>query len=150
MSIMIANLSLPGAPPEGSPSGGARCRRRTTAQSASSSIAFACMCFELVEDTPRYTGQGRSGVSFTTIVVLARTVMSSIKAFVVQVYRIPSSSMEETLLTGDRVLVNKVVYHLRGIDRGDIVVFSGEGLMGYHDGHARSRSPEQPGAADGG
>src|SRR2546429_7051532 len=41
------------------------------------------------------------------VVVAAIILMLLIKAFVVQVYRIPSSSMEDTLLTGDRVLVNK-------------------------------------------
>lgn len=50
-----------------------------------------------------------------------------IKAFVVQAFRIPSGSMEDTLHVGDRVLVNKIVYDVRGIDRGDIVVFSGQG-----------------------
>jgi signal peptidase I len=33
--------------------------------------------------------------------------------------------MENTLRIGDRVMVNKVVYHLRDIKRGDIVVFDG-------------------------
>ena len=64
------------------------------------------------------------------IVVAAIIFMLLVKAFVVQVYRIPSSSMEDTLLTGDRVLVNKLVYHFRGIDRGDIVVFSGQDSWG--------------------
>ena len=52
------------------------------------------------------------------------------KAFIVQVYRIPSASMENTLQIGDRVLVNKLVYHFRGIARGDIVVFSGQDSWG--------------------
>jgi len=46
------------------------------------------------------------------------------------VYRIPSASMENTLEVGDRVLVNKVVYHFRGIARGDVVVFSGQDSWG--------------------
>jgi signal peptidase I len=50
-----------------------------------------------------------------------------IKAFAIQAFRIPSGSMEDTLRVGDRVLVNKVVYDLRGVDRGDIVVFNGQG-----------------------
>ncbi len=50
-----------------------------------------------------------------------------LKAFVVQVFSIPSGSMENTLLPGDRILVSKVVYHFRPIARGDIVVFSGAG-----------------------
>ena len=53
-----------------------------------------------------------------------------VKAFVIQVYRIPSASMENTLQIGDRVLVNKVVYHFRGIARGDVVVFSGQDSWG--------------------
>nr|WP_246497101.1 signal peptidase I [Sphaerisporangium rubeum] len=48
-----------------------------------------------------------------------------IKSFVVQAFYIPSESMEPTLLVNDRVLVNKLVYHTRDIERGDIVVFSG-------------------------
>jgi signal peptidase I len=38
--------------------------------------------------------------------------------------------MENTLQIGDRVLVNKLVYHFRGISRGDIVVFSGQDSWG--------------------
>jgi signal peptidase I len=64
------------------------------------------------------------------IVVAAAVLTLLVKAFVVQVYRIPSASMENTLLIGDRVLVNKLVYRFRSIDRGDIVVFSGQGSWG--------------------
>jgi signal peptidase I len=53
-----------------------------------------------------------------------------VKAFVVQVYRIPSGSMENTLEINDRVLVNKLVYHFRDIARGDIIVFSGQDSWG--------------------
>jgi len=48
-----------------------------------------------------------------------------VKTFLVQAFYIPSGSMENTLAVGDRVLVNKVVYHLRPIERGDVVVFNG-------------------------
>src|ERR1700719_2005463 len=53
--------------------------------------------------------------------------------FVVQAFQIPSESMENTLLIGDYLLVNKVQYGPRGIwgeilpyeqvKRGDIIVF---------------------------
>src|SRR5579863_7323348 len=53
--------------------------------------------------------------------------------FVVQAFQIPSQSMENTLLVGDYLLVNKLCYGGRGlgdhlmpyqkIARGDIVVF---------------------------
>ena len=65
-----------------------------------------------------------------TIVVAAAILTLVVKGFVVQVYRIPSASMENTLLIGDRVLVNKLIYHFRGIARGDIVVFSGQNSWG--------------------
>jgi signal peptidase I len=65
-----------------------------------------------------------------TIVVAAAVLTLVVKAFIVQVYRIPSASMENTLQVGDRVLVNKLVYHFRGIARGDIVVFSGQDSWG--------------------
>jgi signal peptidase I len=99
--------------------------------------------------TPRTTGPPREDVpagarkpprpakkakafwrELVTIVVAAAVLTLLVKAFVVQVYRIPSASMENTLMVGDRVLVNKLVYHFRGIDRGDIVVFSGQGSWG--------------------
>ena len=59
------------------------------------------------------------------IAALVLTIL--LKAFVVQVFSIPSGSMENTLLPGDRILVNKMVYRFRPIERGDIVVFSGSG-----------------------
>ncbi len=62
--------------------------------------------------------------------VAAAVLTLVVKGFVVQVYRIPSASMENTLLIGDRVLVNKLIYHFRGIARGDIVVFSGQNSWG--------------------
>ena len=70
------------------------------------------------------------GRELLTIVVAAAVLTLLVKAFVVQVYRIPSGSMENTLQVGDRVLVNKVVYHFRGIARGDVIVFSGQDSWG--------------------
>jgi signal peptidase I len=61
------------------------------------------------------------------LIVVALAIALLIKTFVVQAFFIPSSSMEDTLLIGDKVLVNKVVYHLRPIKPGDIIVFDGAG-----------------------
>lgn len=59
-----------------------------------------------------------------------------VRTFVVEAFRIPTSSMEHTLLVGDFLLVNKAVYgaeipgthvHLPAFDephRGDVVVFN--------------------------
>jgi signal peptidase I len=61
------------------------------------------------------------------IVVAALVLTILLKSFVLQVFSIPSASMENTLMQGDRILVSKVVYDFRSIHRGDIVVFSGAG-----------------------
>jgi signal peptidase I len=61
------------------------------------------------------------------LLVIALVVALIIKTFVVQAFFIPSGSMENTLLIGDKILVNKLVYHVRSIQPGDIVVFNGQG-----------------------
>jgi signal peptidase I len=61
------------------------------------------------------------------LIVVALVIALLIKTFLVQAFFIPSSSMENTLLIGDKVLVNKIVYHLRPIRAGDVVVFDGAG-----------------------
>src|SRR5579863_100290 len=58
------------------------------------------------------------------VVVVALVAALLLRAFVVQTFFIPSGSMEPTLNIGDRILVNKLSYHLHGVDRGNIVVFS--------------------------
>jgi signal peptidase I len=46
-----------------------------------------------------------------------------VRTFALQTFYIPSESMQHTLEINDRVLVNKLVYHFRAPDRGEIVVF---------------------------
>ena len=46
------------------------------------------------------------------------------RTFVAQTFYIPSGSMEPTLQIGDRIIVDKLSYHLHGVGRGDIVVFA--------------------------
>ncbi len=85
-------------------------------------------------DEPASAPPGRRSRHFLRelliIVVVAAALTLMVKAFIVQVYRIPSASMENTLQIGDRVLVNKVVYRFRGVARGDIIVFSGQDSWG--------------------
>jgi signal peptidase I len=61
------------------------------------------------------------------LIIVALTIALVIKTFVVQPFFIPSSSMENTLMIGDKVLVNKLVYHFRSVQPGDIIVFNGVG-----------------------
>ena len=64
---------------------------------------------------------------FPVLVVVALLLAVVIKTYAIQAFFIPSGSMENTLKINDRVLVNKLVYDVRGIHRGDIVVFNGDG-----------------------
>ncbi len=46
-----------------------------------------------------------------------------IQASIAKPYEIPTPSMEPTILAGDRVIANRVIYKFRDIERGDIIVF---------------------------
>jgi len=68
-------------------------------------------------------------------IVIAVLIALFIRAFIVQAFKIPSSSMEPTLQVGDHILVNKFIYGIKipltdaklfkfkKPQRGDIVVF---------------------------
>ena len=62
-------------------------------------------------------------VELVTIVAIALGLALLIQAFLVKPFRIPSQSMEPTLDVGQRVLVDRVRFHFRDPQRGDIVVF---------------------------
>ena len=66
---------------------------------------------------------GAAAREFMLIVVDALIVSSILRAFVGQMFIIPSESMENTLLVGDRVVVEK----LTDVKRGDVVVFEDPG-----------------------
>jgi signal peptidase I len=64
----------------------------------------------------------KKGRWITELIVIVMIVLL-IRAFVAQAYNIPSGSMKPTLLVGDFILVNKLVYRFSEPRRGDIVVF---------------------------
>ncbi len=51
-----------------------------------------------------------------------------IKAFLFEAYKIPSASMMNTLIEGDRIFVNKFSYNFSNIQAGDIIVFKTKGI----------------------
>jgi len=59
------------------------------------------------------------------LLIVAFCLAVLIRTFLLQAFFIPSGSMEDTLLIGDRVLVNKVVYDVREPRRGEVIVFRG-------------------------
>ena len=66
---------------------------------------------------------GRTILEYVVLAVVAIAVALLIQAFLVKPYRIPSESMENTLLIGDRVLVDRISWRLSDPGRQDIVVF---------------------------
>ena len=62
-------------------------------------------------------------IEYGVVAVVAIALALLVQAFLIKPYRIPSESMASTLRPGDRVLVNRVVYHLRQPHRGDVMVF---------------------------
>jgi signal peptidase I len=62
-------------------------------------------------------------IEVVVIVAAAFVLALLVQQFLVKPFAIPSPSMEPTLVEGDRVLVNRLVYHFRAPDRGDVIVF---------------------------
>ena len=72
---------------------------------------------------------------WTEALIVAAVLALIIRTFFVQAFKIPSGSMEDTLLIGDHLLVNKFIYGtqlpfsddpvlvMRSPQRGDIIVF---------------------------
>ena len=60
---------------------------------------------------------------YAEAILVALALALFVRTFVVQAFKIPSGSMEETLLVGDHILVNKFSYWLRDVARGDVIVF---------------------------
>jgi len=66
----------------------------------------------------------RTGLKWMVGIFGVLLLLVGVLRFIVwQPYVISSNSMEPTLLTGDRILVNRIVYRSSGPARGDIVVF---------------------------
>ena len=97
------------------------------------------------QESPADSKSGGKFIRQTLIILVAAVLLTVLlKIFVVQVYVIPSASMENTLMVNDRVLVNKLVYHFRDIHRGDIIVFSGAGTWGDLNGQQIAPLPGNP------
>lgn len=84
---------------------------------------------EASDDTKHGSGSG-AGAFFRELPILilvAFLLAFLLRTFVLQVFFIPSSSMEPTLQIDDRMVVEKVTFRFRDVQRGDVVVFEGEG-----------------------
>ena len=62
-------------------------------------------------------------LEWVAVVLVALVLAFGVRTYVAQMFYIPSGSMLPTLQVGDRIVVDKLSYHLHGVHRGDIVVF---------------------------
>jgi signal peptidase I len=84
---------------------------------------------------PNLSHSQRVAIDWVLTIVGAVLIVFAVKAWIVNPYRIPSSSMEPTLHCArpqpgceagrsDRVLANRFIYRFRDPHRGDVVVFN--------------------------
>ena len=78
---------------------------------------------EQTGDAARRKSRSRTLFDYALTALVAVTLALAIQAFLVKPYLIPSVSMANTLMPGQRVLVDRFVYHYRTVHRGDIIVF---------------------------
>lgn len=65
----------------------------------------------------------RTVIEIVVIVAAAFAIAMLVQAFVVKPFTIHQVSMEPTLDEGDRILINRMVYHFREPKSGDVIVF---------------------------
>ena len=94
----------------------------------------------------RTKGSGALGLLRETVLVVGIALVLSlvIKTFLVQAFYIPSGSMENTLLRGDKVIVSKLTPGPFDLKRGDIIVFKDPG--GWLDPTVQTRRSTLGGA----
>lgn len=84
---------------------------------------------ELQSRVARTSKEQKRGFSWRTVGEVAGVIGGAVlialflRAMVVQVYKIPSESMTETLSVGSRIAVNRVPVVGKQVHRGDVVVF---------------------------
>jgi signal peptidase I len=94
-----------------------------------------------VPATPEPAKQGAPAwrwlIEWVAIIAIALLGALLIRTVLFQAYYIPSASMEPTLDLHDRILVNKLAYDFHSVRRGDVVVFSRDGLKGIDEGNIK-------------
>lgn len=65
----------------------------------------------------------RETMEWVKSIVIALVLALFIKAFFIQAYKIPTGSMEPTIMPGDKVFGNRIVYRFKKPERGNIIAF---------------------------
>ena len=73
---------------------------------------------------PPARSHARALTGWAVALLVAVSLALGLRAFVLQVFSIPSSSMESTLGINDRILVWKAFFNWHDVHQGDVVVFT--------------------------
>jgi signal peptidase I len=71
----------------------------------------------------------RSARHVAVVLTVAALTLVAVRVLLVQSFVVPTTSMEPTLGSGDRVLVSRLDHRFGSVHRGDIIVFSGDGVF---------------------
>lgn len=74
-------------------------------------------------DTSSGKAPWRVAVEWFAVIAVAVIAAVGVRVLVLQQFFIAGPSMETTMVSDERVLVNKLSYRLHGVNRGDVVVF---------------------------
>lgn len=84
---------------------------------------------------PREHKVGRILRDWVVVIAVALIAALLVRVYVLQQFYISGPSMETTMFSNDRVLVNKLSYRLHDIHRGDVVVFDRVTMNGSSIAH---------------
>jgi signal peptidase I len=108
----------PLAPGEGGVPGGATHTTQTTMTTETVEAVKAANSVAPKKSRPFWT-------EAVVLLAIAAVIAVGVHSFLFQAFFIPSGSMENTLMKGDRVIVNRMSYRVGHVKRGQIIVFSG-------------------------
>ena len=73
----------------------------------------------------------RVALDYAVTAAVAVALAFLVQAYIVKPYRVPTPSMANTVKAGERVLIDRTVYHYRSIRRGDIIAFRGPQVVDH-------------------
>jgi signal peptidase I len=73
--------------------------------------------------TPKKGSALGTVIEIVVIVAAAFVIAMLVQAFLFKPFTVHQVSMQNTLIEGDRILINRVVYHFRDPKPGDVIVF---------------------------
>lgn len=79
------------------------------------------------ENTKDNTGKAkkitREVIGYLIAIISAVVLAILIRTFIFEPFIVPTPSMEQTLMVGDKVIINKLSYNFTDVERGDVIAF---------------------------